>query len=121
MFSRILSTLVVLDFRYLENVLCAKCIALSPPLPVFMFSVSFCLHFELYKKCRLTRIPTLEELREASDVYSFGVFLLELVTGREVALFISHESTRSLAHWVMFQDNAYYGLFPSFNFALLAS
>ncbi|XP_039128472.1 receptor-like protein kinase ANXUR2 [Dioscorea cayenensis subsp. rotundata] len=45
-------------------------------------------------------IPTLEELREASDVYSFGVFLLELVTGREVALFISHESTRSLAHWV---------------------
>ncbi|KAH7676767.1 Non-specific serine/threonine protein kinase protein [Dioscorea alata] len=45
-------------------------------------------------------IPTSEELREASDVYSFGVFLLELVTGREVALFISHESTRSLAHWV---------------------
>ncbi|KAH7690343.1 Non-specific serine/threonine protein kinase protein [Dioscorea alata] len=44
-------------------------------------------------------IPTSEELREASDVYSFGVFLLELVAGREVALFISHESTRSLAHW----------------------
>ncbi|XP_039128277.1 putative serine/threonine-protein kinase [Dioscorea cayenensis subsp. rotundata] len=45
-------------------------------------------------------IPNLEELREASDVYSFGVFLLELVTGREVAQLISHESAGSLAQWV---------------------
>lgn len=113
---------IVLDFRYLEYVYCAKCIiALSPLLLVFMFSNSFCLHSELYKKCLLTRIPNLEELREASDVYSFGVFLLELVTGREVAQLISHESAGSLAQWVMLQDDAYYGLFPSFNFALLAS
>ncbi|KAM0845287.1 hypothetical protein ACQ4PT_056486 [Festuca glaucescens] len=40
------------------------------------------------------------QLSESSDVYSFGVFLLELITGREVASLAPQESRESLAHWL---------------------
>ncbi|GJM88404.1 hypothetical protein PR202_ga04462 [Eleusine coracana subsp. coracana] len=43
-------------------------------------------------------VYSVEQFSESSDVYSFGVFLLELITGKEAALFISPESREPLAH-----------------------
>ncbi|GJN14199.1 hypothetical protein PR202_gb00991 [Eleusine coracana subsp. coracana] len=46
-------------------------------------------------------VYSVEQFSESSDVYSFGVFLLELITGKEAALFISPESREPLAHRVI--------------------
>uniref|UniRef100_A0A0A9BJM1 non-specific serine/threonine protein kinase n=1 Tax=Arundo donax TaxID=35708 RepID=A0A0A9BJM1_ARUDO len=45
-------------------------------------------------------VHSVAQFSESSDVYSFGVFLLELITGKEVARLISPESREPLAHWM---------------------
>lgn len=47
------------------------------------------------------RVGELGGFSEASDVYSFGVFLLEFISGMEVAHCFSLDSHSFLAQWVI--------------------